>query len=82
MSNKREPTLVQMSREGVNMADVRKALGVKSLSWERTGHVMRIDGGRLVKAVVLGWGEQLERWQRVLGGRRKTVLYSYTGSVS
>ena len=39
------------------------------------GHVMRMEDGRMVKAVVLGWVEQLERWGRATGGRRKTVLY-------
>ena len=42
---------------------------------ERIGHVMRMDDGRMVKAVVLGWVEQLERWDRVKGSRRKMVLY-------
>ena len=77
-----EPPLRQMQREGKNMADVRKELGIMSMRWkiekrilERIGHVMRMDDGRMVKAVVLGWVEQLERWDRVKGSRRKTVLY-------
>ena len=77
-----EPPLMQMQREGRNMADVRKDLGVMSIRWkiekrvlERIGHVMRMEDGRIVKAVVLGWVEQLERWERVKGSRRKTMLY-------
>ena len=42
---------------------------------ERIGHIMRMEDDRMVKAVVLGWVEQLERWERVSGSRRKTVLY-------
>ena len=81
-SSKKEPPLIQMQREGVNMADIRKELGVKSIRWkvekrvlERIGHVMRMSDERMVKAVVLGWVEQLERLDRVSGSRRKTVLY-------
>ena len=81
-SDKKGPPLMQMQREGKNMFDVRRELGVHSLRWkiekrtmERIGHVMRMEDGRLVKAMVLGWIEQLERWERVPGGRRKTVLY-------
>ena len=77
-----KPPLVQMKEEGRNMEDVRKELGVHSLRWkiekrvlERMGHVFRMEDGRLVKSLVLGWVEQLERWERVPGGRRKTVLY-------
>ena len=80
-SGKKAP-LIEMQEKGVNMADIRKALGIKSLRWkiekrilERIGHVMRMDDDRLVKAVVLGWVEQLENTKRVKGGRRKTVLY-------
>ena len=79
---KKGPPLIQMQREGKNMYDVRRELGVHSIRWkiekrtmERIGHVMRMEDGRLVKSMVLGWIEQLERWERVPGGRRKTVLY-------
>lgn len=71
-----------MQENGVNMLDIRKALGIKSLRWkierrilERMGHVMHVDDDRLVKAVILGWVEQLVSNERVKGGRRKTVLY-------
>ena len=37
--------------------------------------MIRMGDDRMVKAVVLGWVEQLERWDRVKGSRRKTVLY-------
>ena len=82
-SRKNKPPLRQMQEEKKNMADVRKELGVTSMRWrvekrilERIGHIMRMEDGRTVKAVVLGWVEQLER---VVGppkrSRRKTVLY-------
>ena len=64
------------------MWDVRKERGVKSLRWkierrvlERIGHVMRMDDGRLAKAVILGWMEELEKWEKPEGRRRKTVCY-------
>ena len=67
------------------MEDVRRKLGVRSVRWkvekrvlERIGHVMRMEDGRLTKAVVLGWWDDLEDVPRVVGGgqrRRKTVLY-------
>ena len=48
-SRKTGPPLMQMQREGKNMADVRKDLGVKTLRWkiekrvlERIGHVIRM----------------------------------------
>ena len=76
-----EPPLRQMQREGKNMADVRKELGVMPVRWkvekrvlERIGHVMRMGDDRLVKAVVLGWVEQLERYPKTRGSKRKTVL--------
>ena len=69
-------------KEKAELVDIRKELGVMSIRWkiekqvlERIGHVMRMEDGRMVKAVVLGWVEQLERWGRATGGRRKTVLY-------
>merc|ERR1739838_413018 len=81
-SNKSKPPLRQMEEDGVNMYDVRKMLGVKSLRikiekrvLERIGHVVRMEDGKLVKAVVLGWLGKLENWERKPGGRRKTLLY-------
>ena len=81
-SNKREPPLIQMQREGKNMYDVRRELGVRSVRQkiekrvlERIGHVMRMEDTRLVKASVLGWWEELESWEKVPGKKRKTVLY-------
>ena len=54
--------LMQMEREGKNMADVRRELGMRSVRWkiekkvlERIGHVMRMSDERMTKAVVLGW---------------------------
>ena len=81
-SDKKKPPLVQMQEEGVNMVDVRKALGVKSVRWkiekrvyERIGHVLRMEDGRTVKSVVFGWLKNLESRERVRGSKRKTVLY-------
>ena len=84
-SNRRGPPLMQMQEEGMKMEDVRRKLGVKSVRWkvekrvlERIGHVMRMEDGRMTKAVVLGWWDELEEIPRVVGGgqrRRKTVLY-------
>ena len=36
---------------------------------------MRMEDGRIVKGIVLGWWEKLEEVDRVPGRRRKTVLY-------
>ena len=65
-SNKKKLPLVQIQQEGVNMVDVREALGVKSLRWkiekqvyESIGHVLRMEDGRLVKALVFGWLKNL-----------------------
>ena len=81
-SRRTGPPLIQMQREGKNMFDVRKDLGVKSLRWkiekrvlERIGHVMRLKDDRTVKAVVLGWMEDLETREKVPGKKRKTILY-------
>lgn len=81
-SRKIKPPLMQMQEERKNMEDVRSELGVKSLRWkierrvlERIGHVMRMDDGRMTKAVVLGWMEELERWDKPKGRRKKTVPY-------
>ena len=69
-----------MEKERKNMADVRRELGVKSLRWkiekrvlERIGHVMRMSDERMAKAVILGWMEELEKWEKSKGGRRKTL---------
>ncbi len=63
------------------MQDIRNELGVKSIRFkiekrclllERIGHVMRMSDDRKVKAITLGWMEDLEREQ---GQRKKkTVL--------
>ena len=64
------------------MQDVRNELGVKSVRYkiekrclERIGHVMRMDDERKVKAVTLGWMEDLESAPKMKGKKRKTVLY-------
>ena len=62
------------------MADIRAEL--KIIRWkvekrvlERIGHVMRMDDERMTKAMVLGWMEDLEKWEKKPGKTRKTVLY-------
>jgi ribosomal protein L31 len=81
-SRKTKPPLIQMQEEGKNMIDVRTDLGVKSMRYkvekrclERVGHVMRMEDNRMVKAVTLGWMEDLERVPKKKGKKRKTVLY-------
>ena len=63
--------------ERVNMVDVRNALGVKSLRWkiekriyERMGHVLRMEDGRLVKLIVFGWLKRLEESGKMKGQRK------------
>ena len=34
-----------------------------------------MDDGRMLKAVVLGWMEELEKWEKVPGKTRKTIHY-------
>ena len=81
-SRKTKPPLIQMEEERKRMEDVRKELGVQSLRWkiekrvlERIGHVMRMADDRMTKAVTLGWMAELERYDKPLGRRRKTVPY-------
>ena len=81
-SRKTKPPLIQMTEESKNMFDVRKELGVKSVrskvekrSLERIGHVMRLEDSSTVKAVTLGWLEDLESHDKRPGRKRKTVLY-------
>ena len=64
------------------MVDVRRSLGVKSLRWkiekrvyERMGHVLQMEDGRLVKSIVFGWLKNLEERAKKKGQKRKTVLY-------
>ena len=42
---------------------------------ERIGRVMRMENDRLTKAVVLGWWDGLEGSGKMVGRKRKTVLY-------
>ena len=81
-SDRNSQPLRQMSERGVNMVDVRERLGVKSVTWkvekkvlERIGHVLRIGNKRLTKAMVLGWYERLEGRSKMIGRKKKTVLY-------
>lgn len=81
-SDRNGPPLRQMEARGVNMWDVRRMLGVKSLRWkiekrvlERIGHVVRMGNERLTKAAVFGWYEGLEGTEKMRGKKRKTVLY-------
>ena len=81
-SRKTMPPLIQMQKEGKNMADVSKELGVRSMKWkiekrilERIEHVMRMGYERMTKVAVLGWLAELERWPKLKGGRRRTIFY-------
>ena len=81
-SDRNGEPLRQMEARGCNMQDVRSCLGVKSVRWkiekrvlERIGHVVRMGNDRLVKAMVLGWYEGLEGKEKMIGRKRKTVLY-------
>ena len=81
-SNKSKPPLIQMQEEHTNMQDVRNSLKVKSLRWkiekrilERIGHILRMEDTRQVKAVTLGWLEDLEGKEKMPGKKRKTILY-------
>ena len=81
-SRNTKPPLIQMQEEGKNMQDVRNELKVTSVrikiekrTLERIGHVMRMDDDRQVKAVTLGWLEDLENHEKRPGKKRKTMLY-------
>ena len=36
---------------------------------------MRMDDGRMTKAVILGWMKELEGWKKQKGRKRKTICY-------
>jgi hypothetical protein len=81
-SRKIKPPLIQMQEDSKNMQDVRNELGVKSVRLriekrclERIGHIMRMEDTRMVKAVTLGWMEELESLPKMPGKKRKTLLY-------
>ena len=81
-SRKNKPPLIQMQQEHKNMQNVRNELGVKSVRLklekrvlERIGHVMRMEDDRTVKAVTLGWLEDLENHEKRPGKKAKTVNY-------
>ena len=64
------------------MQNIRNELGVKTVRLkvekrvlERIGHVMRMDDDRTVKAVTLGWLEDLENHEKRPGKKVKTVIY-------
>ena len=65
-SGNKEP-LKGMEEKHVNMWDVRRQLGVKSIRTKieiahlkSIGHVLRLPDDRLVKRMVLGWNAKLE----------------------
>ena len=71
-----------MQEEHVNMQDIRNNMEIRSIrtkiekrTLERLGHVMRMEDNRHVKIAVLGWVEDLERFEKRPGRKRKTVLY-------
>ena len=80
-SSRREQPLRRMHELGINMWDVRSMLGV-NVRWkvekrvyERIGHIIRMDDERIVNAVVLGWYEGFEGKIKMMGRKKKTVLY-------
>ena len=81
-SRKTKPPLIQMQEEHKNMQDIRNDLNIKTVRWkvekrvlERIGHIMRMDDNRTVKAVTLGWLEDLEDHGKRPGKKDKTVIY-------
>ena len=42
---------------------------------ERIGHVFRMRNERLTKAIVLGWWEEMERWEKRPEKKRKMILH-------
>ena len=81
-SRKYCPPLIQMQQEQKNMQDIRNELGVKSVRLkiekrvlERIGHVLRMEDDRTVKAVTLGWFEDLEDKDKLPGKKRKTIIF-------
>ena len=57
----------QMQEQGLNMADIRKALNVSTIRSKiekphlmRMGHILRMSDDRIVKQAVLGWNQDLE----------------------
>ena len=53
------------------MEYVKTRLEVRSVKWKvekrvlkRIGHVFRMRNDRLTKVIVLGWWEELERWEK------------------
>ena len=64
------------------MENVRTRLGVRSVRWkvekrllERIGHVFSMRNERLTKAIVLGWWEELERWEKRPEKKRKMIFH-------
>ena len=64
------------------MYDVRRELGVSTVRWkvkkrvlERIGHVMRMGDDRLTKQCIVGWMEELEKFDKPQGRSRKTFPY-------
>ena len=64
------------------MENVRTRLGVRSVTWkvekrvlERICHVFMMRNEKLTKAIVLGWWEELERWEKRPEKKRKRILH-------
>ena len=64
------------------MENVRTRLGVRSVSWkgekrvlERIWHVFMMRNERLTKAIVLGWCEELKKWEKGSEKKRKMILH-------
>ena len=56
-----------------NMEDVKWKVEKRVL--ERIEHVFRMGNEILTKAVVLGWWEELEKWEKRPRKKRMTILY-------
>jgi hypothetical protein len=74
--------LVKMQEKGVNMYDVRKELGIRSLKskiekrvLERMGHVLRMGKERTVRNVTVGWMEKVEGMKKSSASQRCTNQY-------
>ena len=64
------------------MQDIRNELKIKSIRYkvekrvyERIGHVFWMKDDRQVKAMTLGWLQDLEQYEKMPGKKWKTILF-------
>ena len=81
-SEKNGEPLRQMQEQGLNMADIRKALKVSTIRNKiekahlvRIGHILRMSHDRIVKHAVLGWNQGLENLHKSRKKRQTVVGY-------